>query len=79
MTREEVYERLNNVFREMFDDENIKLSDSTTAKDIAGWDSLTHITLISEIEYEFDIQFEMKDISGLKNVGEMVGLILSQN
>ena len=79
MTREEVYERLNNVFREMFDDENIKLSDSTTAKDIAGWDSLTHITLISEIEDEFDIQFEMKDISGLKNVGEMVGLILSQN
>jgi len=76
MNREEVYERLNKVFCDVFDDETISIQDSTTAKDIDGWDSLTHISLISSVEDEFDFKFGMKIIVGLRNVGELVDAIL---
>ena len=75
MTREEVYERLNAVFRDVFDDEELTVNDETTAADVDGWDSLIHITLIDAVEEEFDISFDMKTIVKLKNVGEMVDVI----
>ena len=78
MTREEVFERLTDVFRNVFDDEDIVLNDDTTAEDIEDWDSLMHITLISEVEDEFDVHFAMKDVTGMQNVGEMASLILEQ-
>ena len=76
MTREEVYERLNAVFADVFDDEELTVNDETTAADVDGWDSLMHITLIDAVEEEFDISFDMKTIVKLKNVGEMVDVIL---
>ena len=76
MSREEIYERLNEVFRDVFDDETITVNDETTAADVEGWDSLMHITLIGTIEDEFDVKFAMKDVVGMKNVGQMVDLIL---
>lgn len=75
MTREEVYERLNAVFADVFDDEELTVNDETTAADVDGWDSLMHITLIDAVEEEFDISFDMKTIVKLKNVGEMVDVI----
>ncbi len=75
MTREEVYARLKDVFVDVFDKE-IALSDATTAADVEGWDSLTHITLIGTVEDEFDIKFPMKDVVHMKNVGEMVSAII---
>lgn len=77
MTREEVYERLNEVFREVFDDEEIVVCDTTTSDDIEDWDSLEHINLIAAVEHEFDIKLSMAQIVGLKNVGEMVDVILN--
>lgn len=76
MKREQVYEKLNEVFREVFDDPSISVSDATCAGDIDGWDSLMHITLIAAIEDAFEIVFAMKDIVGMKSVGDMVDLIL---
>jgi acyl carrier protein len=76
MTREEVYERLNEVFREVFDDEGITVNDETTADDIEDWDSLEHINLVNAIEEEFDMKFNMGQIVSMKNVGEMVDIIL---
>ena len=75
MDREKIMEKLNEVFREVFDNESITVSDSTTAKDINEWDSLTHITLISEIEEEFEVEFEMEDVTQMKNVGEIADKI----
>ena len=75
MTREEIYERLNAVFRDVFDDKELTVNDETTAADVDGWDSLIHITLIDAVEEEFDISFDMKTIVKLKNVGEMVDVI----
>ena len=78
MTREEVYKRLNTVFADVFDDEELTVSDETTAADVEGWDSLVHITLIDAVEEEFDISFDMKTIVKLKNVGEMVDVIIEE-
>ena len=75
MERTEIFERLNNVFRDVFDDDAITVTDSTTALDIKDWDSLTHITLLSAVEEEFGISFNMKDVVKMKNVGDMVDII----
>ncbi len=75
MDRAEVYSRLADVFRGVFDRE-VALADETTAADVPGWDSLNHITLIGTIEDEFDIKFPMKDVVGMKNVGELVDKII---
>lgn len=75
MDRNEIFERLNDVFRDVFDDETITVTDSTTAADIDGWDSLMHITLISAVEDEFDIKFDMKSVVAMKNVGDMADII----
>lgn len=74
MTRQKIFEKLNEVFSDVFDEE-IVVSDKTTAADIEQWDSLTHITLISEVEDAFDIRIPMKDVLGLKNVGELADII----
>ena len=75
MERAEIFERLNSVFRDVFDDDTITVTDDTTAADIEGWDSLVHITLISAVEDEFDISFNMKDVVKMKNVGDMADII----
>lgn len=75
MTRNEIMDKVTEVFHDVFDDESIVVTDSTTAADIEDWDSLTHITLISEIEDAFDYKFSMKDVLGMKNVGEMLDLL----
>lgn len=74
MTREEIFEKLNEVFADVFDEE-ITVTAATTASDIEDWDSLTHITLISEVEDTFGMKFSMKDVLGMKNVGEMADII----
>lgn len=78
MLREEVYDRLNQVFRDVFDDESITVTDATTADDIEDWDSLEHINLIASVEEEFQMRFAMKEVTGMKNVGEMVDVILQK-
>ena len=75
MDGREIFARLNKVFQEVFDDPSIRLTPQTTAEDIEDWDSLEHITLISAVEREFHMKFKMKEISSMKNVGEMAGII----
>ena len=72
---EEIYQRLNEVFRDVFDDDSIKVNEDTTAADIEDWDSLNHITLIDAVESEFGVRFTMGEVSGMKNVGEMAQII----
>ena len=75
MSREEILQKVNEIFWDVFDDETLEIVEETTAADIEDWDSLTHITLISEIENEFDFSFSMKDVLGMQNVGEMLDII----
>lgn len=75
MSREEILERVNRVFKEVFDDEEVAVTFTSTAADVEGWDSLRHITLIEAVEDEFDMRFQMNEVTGMKNVGEMVDII----
>ena len=77
MTREEVFRTLNDVFRDVFDDEEIKVNETTTAKDIEDWDSLEHINLLAAIEQEFGMKFTMGQVVTMINVGEMADVILN--
>ena len=74
MTRQEIFQKLNEIFSDVFDEE-IVVTDETTSADIEDWDSLTHITLIAEEESAFSIKFSMKAVLDMKNVGEMADLI----
>ena len=76
MTREELFERLNKVFQEVFDDETIEVNDDTTSEDIDDWDSFEHINLIVAVEEEFSIKIPMGKVVTMKNVGEMADIIL---
>ena len=71
----EIYNRLNEVFREVFDDDSITVNAETTDADIEDWDSLTHIQLIAAVEDEFGVKFSMKQVSSMKNVGEMAQIL----
>lgn len=78
MTRQEVFEKLNAIFRDEFDDESIQVTETITANDIEDWDSLAHISLIAAIEDEFGMKFTMGEVTSMKNVGEMADVILSR-
>lgn len=70
-----IKERLQGIFREVFEDDEIILTEEMTADDIEDWDSLTHIQLIEAIEEEFNIKFILQEITGLSNVGEFLEMV----
>ena len=78
MQRDEVFIVLNEIFQDVFDDESINVDSKTTADDIEDWDSLEHINLVVAIEKEFNMKFTMGEVTGMKNVGEMVDIILDR-
>ena len=78
MTREEAYVKLNKVFQEVFDDEEITVNDATTANDIEDWDSLEHVNLIVAVEKCFGIKFTIGEVTSMKKVGDMMDLILAK-
>lgn len=75
MTKAEAMEALTPVFREVFDDDSIELTEETTAADIEEWDSVEHFNLISEIESRFRMRFQMREVSGMQNVGELAEIV----
>lgn len=70
-----ILEKLNGIFREVFDDQEITITPESTADDIEEWDSLTHINLIMMIELRFDIEFSQKEVMGFQKVGDMAECI----
>jgi len=75
MNKNEIISRLNEVFRDIFGDPSLSVNENTTSSDIEDWDSLEHINLIAAVENEFGLRFKMREVSGMKNVGEMIAII----
>ena len=71
METNDLVTRMNNVFREVFDNPTIEIFPDMTANDVAGWDSFSHINLITSLEIEFDIEFTQQAAFGFKTVGEL--------
>ena len=78
MTREEVFEKLNDIFRNNFDDDSIELNNETSSADIDDWDSLEQINLVVAIKVVFHVKFNIDEVNAMKNVGEMVDSILEK-
>ncbi|MBO7729732.1 MAG: acyl carrier protein [Lachnospiraceae bacterium] len=72
---EKIYETLNEIFQDVFDDEDIVVDAETNSETIEDWDSLEHINLVVAIEKAFGLKFSMDEVTGMKNVGEMVEII----
>ena len=75
MTHEAILEKLNEIFKYIFDYDSLVITETTTANDVEDWDSIEHINLIDAVEKEFGMKFKMQEVSGMKNVGEMVQII----
>ncbi len=72
MEKKEILHKVEEVFRDVLDNEEITLAEITTANDIDEWDSLTHVELVRAVEKAFGIRFTSAEILSWKNVGEMV-------
>jgi len=78
MTITEIKSEVNNIFCRVLNNPSLKLTDTTTAPDVEGWDSLSNIVLISEVEKHFNIKFKLREILKLKNVGDLHNSILKK-
>jgi len=78
MQSTEIYQKLNGIFLDVFDDDTVVVKPELTADDVDGWDSLSHIRLMLTIEKTFGIRFSASEVGKLKNVGELVSLIESK-
>lgn len=75
MTEREILDRVNEIFRDVFDQPSLVIGPETNSEHIDEWDSLAHINLVGAIEKDFKIRLALAELEGLKNVGEMVQLI----
>ncbi len=75
MSNEELTARVVGVFRKVFKNDSIAVHRETTAKDIAGWDSITHLDIISGMEEEFDVEITGFEVMNMSNVGDLYDLL----
>ncbi|NMC59293.1 MAG: acyl carrier protein [Candidatus Methanofastidiosa archaeon] len=73
-----LYDQLNEVFREVFADDSIELTPETTADDIEGWDSLSHVNLMIAVELKFGIEFTQKEIRSFNSVNQIMDIIIGK-
>ena len=78
MTRKEVFNGVQDIFRDIFDEDDMVIKDKINSDDIEEWDSLNHINLVSAIEKEFKIKFVLGELMTLKDVGSMVDLMMEK-
>jgi acyl carrier protein len=76
MDRSEVFNRVVEVCRDVFDNEELILDDASCSENVEEWDSLTHLGVISDLEVEFEISFSLDEITNVKNLGELVDTIM---
>ena len=78
MERNEIIGRLTEIYRTVFNNNSLILTNELTANDVEQWDSLSHMLLIAEIENKFAIKFKLKDLNKMRNVGDMIEIITSK-
>ena len=76
MAREEVLAKVKEIIQDVFDNDEIQIFDDTIISEIDGWDSFMSITLLGTVEDEFNVKFNMKDVVGIKKIGDIVDCIL---
>lgn len=74
-TMENIESKIQDIFRKVFDDNQLIINETMTANDVDKWDSLSHLTMISEVETTFGIRFKLKELIKMKNVGDLLALV----
>ena len=75
MDRKSIFDKIQDIFREIFADENLKISDKMTANDIESWDSIMHINLMEAIQDEFHILFDFDEIAEMMEVNDIIDAV----
>ncbi len=78
MERNNIVEKVKEILISVLEHEGFELKDDLVAADVSGWDSLTHMIIISSIEDEFKIKFKLKDLNKMKNIGALIDIITSK-
>jgi acyl carrier protein len=78
MERKELAIKLTGIFRQVFNNDSLEISEGLTANDVSNWDSLSHMILIGEVEKSLNITFKLKELNKMKNVGDMMDIILTK-
>ena len=74
-SRSEILTTIRDVLADVVDDPALQISESTTADDVSEWDSINHVKLLIGLESELGFRFETQEVSGLKNVGELIDVV----
>lgn len=78
MNKEEILSKVKGAFVSVLEHDNFQLTDETTADDVDGWESITHMMIISEVEKSFGIKFKLMDLMNMNNVGDLIKTIESE-
>lgn len=78
MTKQEVLQQIETIFHEVLNRTNITLTETTTADDVEGWDSLTNMTIIVKVEDKFNCKFKFREIVKFKNIGDLCDAVLTK-
>jgi len=75
MQREEIKQKAQEIFRDVFGDDTIEITDSLTAEDVEEWDSFTNVEMVARLEKEFNIEFAISEVQDLEDVGGLLDLL----
>ncbi|MBK8599651.1 MAG: acyl carrier protein [Flavobacterium sp.] len=78
MERNEIIAQVKQILKTALNHENFEMSETLSATDVDGWDSLSHMIIISKVEKQFSITFKLKELNKMKNMGDMLDLIASK-
>jgi len=78
MEKNEIISKLQLIFNNVFKSKSIQIDNLTSAKDVEGWDSFTHLVLIQEVEKDFNFEFKLRELMRMENVGDMIEIIASK-
>lgn len=76
MEKSEIFEKMTEICRDVFEEESLAVTESMTAADIKNWDSLTHLTLVNELETTFKVAFTIDEVTGSKSLGELLDALM---
>jgi acyl carrier protein len=79
MERYIIVQKLTDIFRNIFNDGSLVITNELTANDVERWDSLSHMLMIAEVEAQFSVKFRLKELNKMRNVGDMIDIIMTKS
>jgi len=76
MDREKIFQSVVDIAKDVFENDSIQLTEKSTAADVEEWDSLTHLSLVNELEEKYDVEFTLGEVTGSKNLGELLNALM---